>query len=135
MAKGDQTRKIDAFGLDAICDMIEQDNFYPAIAAKIGVSEALLHAWLTQDPERSARANAARARSARYCDHLALVALETITDDAPPGMIARQREIASHYRWRAKKRDPKEFGDRQIQAHEGDVNLVISTGVPRLGNG
>lgn len=109
--KGEAAAKIEAVGIRPICEMILDDMSYAEISAKIGVSKATLVEWIGSDPDRSARARDARVQSARRCDELALEALNAIDDDAPAGQIARQREIASHYRWRAKTRNPASYGD------------------------
>lgn len=106
------TDKINAIGIDAICVMIEQDMHYTQIAASIGVSQPLLSEWIAADPDRSARAKESRQKSANACDIKAETALMAIGDEAKAGEIARQRELASHYRWRAKVRNPREYGDK-----------------------
>jgi len=112
--KGDKLARLDEVGIDEICYMIEHDDLsYADIATKFLLSKNTLINWLESDPNRSARAREARKGSAKRCDELALAALEAIPDDGTKAQIARQREIASHYRWRAKVRNPAEFGDRQ----------------------
>ena len=115
--------QLDAVGIDRICEMIMDDQSYAAICAKLKIpSVGSLCGWLNADIERSARAREARVKSAQQCDNLALVALEAITDDAPNGMVVRQREIASHYRWRAKVRNPREYGEK-VQV---DADITVS---------
>lgn len=126
--KGSQKAKLDALGVDAVCEMILDDMSYRAIAAEYAMSIQALLNWIDADPERSARVNAARVKSAQQCDFKALEALEQIDDDAQPGMIARQREIASHYRWRAKTRNPREFGD----ALKLDADVKVNRDLPQV---
>lgn len=109
--KGEQKAKLDAIGIDAVCEMILNDMSYAAIGAKFQMTAPSVAQWLDADPLRSARARDARVRSAAKCDELALAALQEISDDGSNAMVARQREIASHYRWRAKVRNPREYGD------------------------
>ncbi len=110
--KGERKAVLDALGIDKIVEMILDDKSYAMISAELGFPNVrTLTEWLDADANRLACAREARVKSARRCDELALEALEGISDDAPAGMIARQREIASHYRWRAKSRNPREFGD------------------------
>ena len=105
------SEKLDAFGIEAICDMIKADNSLASIAEKIGVSDSTIGRWIAEDAGRSARTREARIESAAACDRLALNALIEIPDDGTNAQVARQREIASHYRWRAKTRNPKDYGD------------------------
>ena len=109
--KGEQQAKLNKIGIDAVCELILGDASYATIAAQFGMTSMSLINWIEADPLRSARAKEARHLSAAQCDHKALGALEAIPDDGSPAQIARQREIASHYRWRAKVRNPREFGD------------------------
>ena len=96
------------------------------IAKSIGVDNERLHSWLAADPQRSARAREARADSARHWDDQAEKVL-TEADETVPGSIAKARELASHYRWRAKCYLPREYGDKQEVDHTGtiDHNLDI----------
>ena len=105
--------KCECFGIEAICAMILQDVTQGDIAAEIGVSPAVLSAWLAASPERSARVRASREQSAQACDDKAEGVLLALRDDSSPAAVTRARELASHYRWRAKVRNPRDFGDKQ----------------------
>ena len=102
---------LDEIGIQAICDRIADSESQADIAKSLGMSPSRLSEWLASDMERSACAREARAASAYKCDDLALRALEEIPDDASNAIVSRQREIASHHRWRAKTRNPK-FSDK-----------------------
>lgn len=110
--------KLDELGIDALCDMIERDESYSDISEQIGVSEPVICRWIAADPERSARVRESRIKSANSCDTKAEKALEAIASNAQQGEITRQRELASHYRWRARVRDPRQYGEKV--AHGGD---------------
>lgn len=112
MAKGDKTEALEALGIDSICEKIISGDSYLAIAQEVGVSIALLSAWLASDPERSARAREARLASAATFDELAE---NEIRQAADPFSLARAKELAHHYRWRAAKRNPGEFSERVQQ--------------------
>ncbi len=116
--------KLDAVGIEVICERIEADESYQAIAKDLGVAINTLLGWIDADDERSARAKAAWIKSAASCDVKAEAALSAISDDAKQGEITRQRELASHYRWRAKVRDRKVYGD--------SVNLDGEIGIKAL---
>ena len=109
---------ITAVGIDRICEMIEHEDLaYFDIAKRIGVSPASLMGWLEADHDRSARARESRVRSAQACDRLAQKALEDIDANATSAIVVRQREIAHHLRWRAKARNPREYGEKlQVEA-------------------
>lgn len=109
--RGVQQAKLDALGIDELCEMIGEDLSYAAIAQRLQMSASTLSNWIEADPERSTRVREARVKSATRCDELALEALQQISEDYTTAEVARQKEIASHYRWRAKIRNPHEYGD------------------------
>ena len=43
-----------------------------------------------------------------------------------PFELARARELASHYRWKASKADPGQFGDKLETTHKGNVGVSIN---------
>ena len=86
------------------------------ISEEIGVSIGTLISWLDDDVERSARVKEARARSAKFWDEKA----EAVIAEAPCKFeLERARELAHHYRWRAKAIAPREYGDKVTQEHTG----------------
>jgi len=102
---------LECIGITAICERIADTESQASIAKDLGISTGTLSMWLSSDVERSACAREARLASAYKCDDLGLKALEDIPDDASNAVVSRQREIASHQRWRAKTRNPK-FSDK-----------------------
>lgn len=120
--------KLDALGIDALCDKLAAGESQSQIAASLGIGEATLRDWLAADSARSARAREARRQSAQAEDELALKVLEDLPADPSTGAVAKAREIAAHRRWRAKVRDPESYGDRLAVAHElpGDVPSVLA---------
>lgn len=113
--------KLNAAGIDAVCAMLRGGLSQVKIAKSIGVDSEKLHRWLAADPQRSARAREARADSARHWDDQAEKVLMD-ADETVPGSIAKARELASHYRWRAKCYLPREYGDKQEVEHSGSVD-------------
>ena len=108
--------KIDAYGLDAICSDIIGGESMTAICGRIGVHISSLIEWIEADGQRSARARAARALSARVWDQKA----EEVIASAPDKFgLEKARELAHHYRWRAKAIAPREYGDRVTNEHTG----------------
>jgi hypothetical protein len=86
-------------------------------------SERAVRIWVAEDREGfAARYRAAREVSAEHWDNEA----ERVLREAPPDRdeIARARELASHYRWRASKLAPREYGDRIDVNHTGTVTIA-----------
>jgi len=108
--------RIEAIGINDICSLFADGMTHTAIAAKAGVSHGNLSEWLAADPDRSARAREARTHAARVWDEKALEAIEQAED---PFQLQRARELAQHYRWRASKTAPKEYGDKITNEHTG----------------
>jgi hypothetical protein len=105
-----------AFGLDEICARITAGESMTAISAAIGVHISTLIEWTQDDPQRTARMRAARENAARVWDEKAELGLAAATD---PFELSRAKELAHHYRWRAKAVAPREYGDRVTQEHTG----------------
>lgn len=119
-------QRLDAIGIDAICEMIEADMGYLTIAKAHNMGVASFDAWLNADAERSARARESRVKSARQCDDSALDALLAIPDDGTAAVVSRQRELASHFRWRAKTRNPRDYGDKTTLAGDAENPVAVS---------
>ena len=95
--------------IEEILDLIIEGWTYREMADKFGVSLALMCKFLTQS-EHLARANAARKLSGSIYTDKAEQALKNAPADQIE--IARARELAHHYRWKASKVNPREFGDK-----------------------
>lgn len=110
---------LDKLGIDALCDQIVDGLSYAEICAKLEISKASIVNWLAADSDRSARAKEALRLSAQGEDDKA----ETILfrKDLDPTI---RRELAFHYRWRARVRNPKDYGEKvQIDQTTHVVNL------------
>lgn len=101
-----------AGGIDALEEAMRNDVSIAQYAKRIGVSVGVLFEWMNKTPERSARAKAARIFSSQTADDLALKVLDDLKPDSTQAEVARAREMASHYRWRARVRNPAEYGDK-----------------------
>ena len=108
--------KCTQFGIETICDMITNGDSLTKIAKEIGIHAATLIRWLEEDPQRSARAKEARIRSAKIWDEAAEAVIKAAPDKFE---LERARELAHHYRWRAKAIAPREYGDKVQQEHTG----------------
>lgn len=110
---------LDAHGIEAFIDDIIDGKSYAQIAKSVGVSKAAIARWLAADPNRSARAREALIQSAQGEDDKA----EEVLLDKEIDPI-RARELASHYRWRARVRNPREYGEKiDINQKTTVVNL------------
>ncbi len=108
--------RIAAFGQETIIDRLADGVSLSAIAQEIGVSAGKLCDWIASNPECSARAREARVHAARLWDEKAVTVIEDATD---PFELARAKELAHHYRWRASKTAPREYGDKIEAVHTG----------------
>lgn len=113
---------MDELGIDALCDMILEGMSYRAIAAEVGVSLGGLNRWIAAEPDRLHACACARELSSQTFDELALEVLETAQSAIE---IAKAREIAAHYRWRAKSANPKKYGDKQQVDMTAKVEIDI----------
>lgn len=112
--------RLDAVGVDAVCEEIANGQTMTAIAERVQVSIGSLIAWISADSERSARTREARVSAARFWDEKA----ETRLDEAVTSHdLAKAKELAFHYRWRASKIAPREYGDRLDLNHSGEVAM------------
>jgi len=100
---------IDALGVDDLCDRLCSGESQRSIAESLGIGIATLSRWIASEPERSARVREARIAAARTFDEMAEAELRTAAD---PFQLAKARELASHYRWKASKSNPREYGDK-----------------------
>jgi transposase len=112
---------LNEFGIDAICQDVSDGKSLTAIAKSVGTTIGSICTWLAADPERSARATAARRTTAWYWDEQA----ERELREAEPTTegIARARELASHFRWRSSKINPRDYGDKVDVNHAGAIGI------------
>ena len=118
------TDRLEAFGIDAVCAGIMHPKPMHQIAEEVGVSQGSLVAWIGADAERSARAREARIQTAQMWDEKATCVIEQAQDQFE---LARARELAQHYRWRASKIAPRDYGDKVAIGGAPDLPPVQST--------
>ncbi len=99
------------------------------IASAAGVSCGRLSEWLSDDVERSARARDARTLAARLWDEKAE---KTIIDAKDPFELARANSLAHHYRWRASKIAPKDYGDKMAIGGADDMPPIRLMRIERV---
>ena len=95
--------KINAYGLDAVCDDILNGLPLRTNAKNLGVDIASLCKWKAQ-PQHSARVTNALAATAECWDQIAVEGLASATNMFE---LARARELAHHYLPRGSR--PSEF--------------------------
>ena len=120
------SERIEAFGIEAVCERLSNGMTMTALAEEIGVTVGKLSQWIASDEEHSARAREARIHAARIWDEKALSVVEQALD---PFELARAKELAHHYRWRASKTAPKEYGDKVTQEHTGANGGAITQSI------
>lgn len=108
--------KIEAYGLDKICEDITGGGSLSKICDEIGVNISSLIEWIELDSNRSARIKEARRHSARVWDEKAERGLEQAKDKFE---LEKARDLAHHYRWRAKAIAPRDYGDKITQEVTG----------------
>lgn len=118
------SQRLDLVGIDSIADDISNGRSLTDVAKGLKVSIGTLLAWIASSPERSARAREARVFAARIWDERAMSVIEEAGD---PFELARAKEMAHHYRWRASKTAPKDFGDKLEVESNGTVTHLFET--------
>lgn len=116
---GSAIAKLNALGIDAICHMITNGQTLQEIAREADVALASLLTWLERDPNNSARAKEARRITAWHWDEQAVTEIRNASSE--PAEIARAREIAFHYRWRAGKLNQAVYGEKSEQKISGEI--------------
>ncbi len=113
--------KLDAYGIEAVCADLADQKSLTQIAQEQEVSIGSLLTWIEADPDRSAITREVRSLMARHWDDKAERALMDAPDEFE---LKRAKEMAHHYRWRASKIRPSEYGDRQVIAGDKEAPLV-----------
>jgi hypothetical protein len=94
---------------EEIFSLIRAGEMLSAIADKFKVDRTTFFEWLDADKERSVRAREARAKASAAWDEKAERGIANASDAFE---LAKAKELAHHYRWRASKIAPKLYGDK-----------------------
>lgn len=111
---------------EEVLRMFEEGATYEDICNKFGVHRAYLSEFVCSS-DYSARAREAQKRSASKYAELALKSILELESGADKAIIARQKELAHHYRWLAKVKAPKEFNENRIDTDELAAKLLAPT--------
>lgn len=109
--------------IDKICADICETKSMREIAAANNIDMATLLEWIEGDPHRVARTREARRRTALLWEERAEAVLAQAGDNFE---LQKARELAHHYRWRAKMIAPKEYGDKVTQELTGKDGAPIA---------
>lgn len=101
--------RLDALGVDWYCDQLLAGKSLKQIAKETKCRVADVTDWPYATTERSARITEARTKAANSWNE---EAERVITEARGPFQLAKARELAHHYRWRAKCVAPSQFGDK-----------------------
>ena len=96
--------KLNAIGTDAIAERIASGETYRKIAASAKVGLGVLAMWIEANPERSQACTRARETHGQSCEEKAEEVIQDATDQFE---LAKAKELAIHWRWRAKAVNPK----------------------------
>ncbi len=113
--------KLDELGVEMICDAIRIPMSMREISDKLNISQSTLCAWIAATTERSARVKEARVATAQHWD---AEATELITKARTPFQLAKAKEMAHHFRWRAAKIAPRDYGDKLAIGGTNDLPPV-----------
>lgn len=112
---------LDALGIDALCDMILDGKSYRDIASECKVSMGGLTRWIAKEPERLHACACAREVASQTYDEMAVEGLIEASDMFE---LSKAKELATHYRWRAKCANPKKYGDKMAIGGASDLPAI-----------
>ena len=115
--------KLDLLGSEEVARLIADGKTYREIAGTVGVGLGTLCKWIEADDERSRACARAREISAQAFEERAQEVLE---DAADPFQLAKARELAAHWRWRAKAVNPRRYGDKVAVGGDADAPPIKS---------
>jgi transposase-like protein len=100
--------------LEIVCLQIADGRTMSAIAEEIGISKGSLSGWIAAKAERSARVRSAREMAAVHWEEEG----EHVIRAAGNGFeLAKAKELAHHYRWRASAIAP-DYSTKETRKHE-----------------
>ena len=122
---GAAQKKLDAIGTEKMAERIANGETYSEIAGIAGVGLGALCAWIETDPERSHACTRAREVSAQAFEERAQEEIESASDQFE---LAKAKELAIHWRWRAKAVNPRRYGDKVAVGGADDLPAIKGLG-------
>lgn len=107
---------------DEILSRIESGESISQISESVGHNRSRLHRWLDENPERSARAVLSRRISAAAYDDLAESCIQKASNAF---QLAKAKDLAHHYRWRASKISP-DYSEKIKTEHSGSIGVTVA---------
>jgi uncharacterized protein (DUF2237 family) len=126
-AKAERTPQqvLNDVGIHQICEWITEGVSYRNIAKRLDISLGSFTWWIDGDKERSHACACAREVAAQTYDEMALEVIEEAEDQFA---LSKAKEMAVHYRWRAKAANPKRYGDKVQTELSGAVAHTLYDG-------
>jgi hypothetical protein len=115
--------RLNALGTEGIAARIADGETYREIAASVGVGLGRLCAWIESDPERSQACARAREVSAQAFEERAQEEIQGARDQFE---LSKAKELAVHWRWRAKAVNPRRYGDKVAVGGADDLPPIKS---------
>lgn len=112
-------QKLDAVGIDVICEKVADCNTLQVIAGEVGISKGSLIAWLANYPDQYARAREAQAD--KLAEDIIAIADDSSRDvyrdengneRTDSEVVQRSKLRVDARKWLAGKMAPKKYGDR-----------------------
>ncbi len=115
------TEKLEAYGLDAICERVADCHFLHDIAKDVGVSRGSMVKWLGAGSNADLYARAREAQADRMAEDILQIADDGTRDTyidsegrerTDQDVIARSRLRVDARKWLAAKMAPKKYGEK-----------------------
>ena len=123
MSAGTSKQKLDSIGAENVADMIATGVTYRQICKELGVSLGALCAWIESEPERLRVCARAREVSAQAFEERAQEEIQGARDQFE---LSKAKELAVHWRWRAKAVNPRRYGDKVAVGGADDLPPIKS---------
>lgn len=107
---------IELYGEQWVLDQIMAERTIVDICTEMGTNAASFFRWQMAEPGRLDRVNEVRRQAAQLWEERAATAIS----EARSGFeLQKARELAHHYRWRAARIAPRQYGDKVQQEITG----------------
>ncbi len=125
--------KLNAAGIDAICERVANCDFLQSIADDCGVSRGSLTKWLNSDANAVMYARAREAQADKMAEDILKIAddgqNDTYVDSdgkvcTDQEVIARSRLRVDARKWLASKMAPKKYGEKLETTHAGRITVA-----------